>query len=348
MKLMRVHCVGILNFGSKIIIQNRTTKGPSSAISPLPNWVAGMHRGYPADKVLLDMMNEIHRYFEFPENVKIAVGLGGGHSGFTVAALHLVSANRQNQHIFVDTPEPESEIAKKIRIFSPVLGCAADRNVKNIPKTGQLIVCILQMMKAIFQQRQTLKDMGIKLFFGVGHETTGATTYTQEEIENLLSWIDMNPAEHHAVIDATSMLGAMPWDNSVVEQVMRKCCMFTPFQKAVGGVSGYFIFAMTDAANELINDNMKDPSWAIPRQLKIAVPVDPKMPFTSEITTHMGPIYDGAKKAMIGGIINTYSTLAFAETTFAILHNEKNIGDIKTLNNRAIANRQLVSDWVGS
>ena len=26
-----------------------------------------MHRGYPADKILLDMMGEIHRYFGFPQ-----------------------------------------------------------------------------------------------------------------------------------------------------------------------------------------------------------------------------------------------------------------------------------------
>ena len=38
-----------------------------------------MHRGYPADKVLGDMMREIHRYFEFPKKNKMAVGLGGGH-----------------------------------------------------------------------------------------------------------------------------------------------------------------------------------------------------------------------------------------------------------------------------
>ena len=42
-----------------------------------------MHRGYPADKVLLDMMREIHRYFGFAKANKMAVGLGGGHSGFT-------------------------------------------------------------------------------------------------------------------------------------------------------------------------------------------------------------------------------------------------------------------------
>jgi len=44
-----------------------------------------MHRGSPADQILLDMMRSIHRYFEFPELNRMAVGLGGGHSGFTSA-----------------------------------------------------------------------------------------------------------------------------------------------------------------------------------------------------------------------------------------------------------------------
>jgi hypothetical protein len=48
-----------------------------------------MHRGYPADKIVLDMMRAIHRYFEFPASNRMAVGLGGGHNGFSVALLHL-------------------------------------------------------------------------------------------------------------------------------------------------------------------------------------------------------------------------------------------------------------------
>ena len=71
-----------------------------------------MHRGYPADKILLDMMREIHRYFEFPKSNKMAVGLGGGHSGFTVCLVHMMNANDASQHLFVDTPAPESEAAK--------------------------------------------------------------------------------------------------------------------------------------------------------------------------------------------------------------------------------------------
>ncbi len=305
----------------------------------------GMHRGYPADKVLGDMMYEIHRYFGFPKQNKIAVGLGGGHSGFTVAALHMVSANKADQHIYVDTPKPESESAKKSGFFrqswgtqlTEMLNCSQHGDINRLHFTDD---------EGAIPTADVLKELGIKLFFGVGHETTGATTYTETEINNLLQWIDIDPTNHHAVIDSTSMLGSMPWSESVVEEVMHKCCMFTPFQKAIGGVSGYFIFSMTDHANTLIEGNMKDPSWAIPRQLKIAVPTDPKRPFSSDITTNLGPIYDPAKNAMIGGIINTYSTLAFAETTFAILHNEKTIGDVKTLNKRSIKNRQLVSDWV--
>ncbi|NQU57054.1 MAG: phosphoglycerate dehydrogenase [Rhodospirillales bacterium] len=305
----------------------------------------GMHRGYPADKVLHDMMAEIHRYFGFQDNTKIAVGLGGGHSGFTVAALHLVSANKPDQHIFVDTPKPESEIAKKSGFFRQSWGAQLIEMLK-YSKNGAVERLHFADDEGNIPPAETLNDMGVKLFFGVGHETTGATTYTQDEINNLLTWIDSNPEENHAVIDATSMLGAMPWDDDVVAQVLSKCCMFTPFQKAIGGVSGYFIFSMTEAARAMIDDNMKDPSWAIPRQLKIAVPVDPKMPLSSKITTSLGPVYDPANKAMMGGIINTFSTLAFAETTFAILHNEKSIGDVKTLNQRSMENRQFISDWV--
>ena len=71
-----------------------------------------MHRGYPADKVILDMMREIHRYFGFPKENRMAVGLGGGHSGFTVRALHLIAPTDSAQHIFVDTPAPESSSGK--------------------------------------------------------------------------------------------------------------------------------------------------------------------------------------------------------------------------------------------
>lgn len=41
-----------------------------------------MHRGYPADKVVLDMMREIHRYFCFPQKNQMAIGLGGGSQWF--------------------------------------------------------------------------------------------------------------------------------------------------------------------------------------------------------------------------------------------------------------------------
>ncbi len=305
----------------------------------------GMHRGYPADKVLLDMMGTIHRYFGFPDKNKIAVGLGGGHSGFTVAAMHLISSHQSEQKIFVDTPEPESEIAKKSGFFRQSWGAQLIEMMR-YSRDGDEQRLHFANEEGAIPSAQALCDMGIRLFFGVGHETTGATTYTVAQIKRLLEWIDINPEKHHAVIDGTSMLGAMPWPDEVISEVLDKCCMFTPFQKAIGGVSGYFIFSMTPQAVAKIDDNMKTPSWAIPRQLKIAVPVDGKRLLSSEATTQLGPLYDPAENIMMGGIINTFSTLAFAETTFAILQNEKNIGDVHTLNQRSLANRQLVADWV--
>ena len=150
------------------------------------------------------------------------------------------------------------------------------------------------------------------------------------------------------MLDATSMLGAMPWGADLVRQVMAKCCLFMPFQKAIGGISGYFIVSFTPAALALVERNQKAPSWAIPRQLKIAAPLDAKKPLTGERSVNVGPVYDPAQDKMLGGVINTFSTLAFAETTFGLLRAERRIGNVTELNRRAAANRDAVSEWVSN
>jgi len=307
----------------------------------------GMHRGYPADKVLNDMMREMHRYFAFPNTNKMAVGLGGGHSGFTAAALHMMSANDPSQIVFVDTPKPESDAAKAGGFFRQSWGTQLTE-LQRYATNGDENRLVFAEGEGCIPSAAYLQEKGVKLFFGVGHETTGATTYTQAEVTNLLAWIDLNPAEHHAVIDATSLLGAMPWDTDLVTQMLAKCNMFMPFQKAIGGISGYYVVSLTPAALNLIDENQKDPSWAIPRQLKIAVSKNGALPLSSEKTTALGPIYDPQTDSMLGGIINTYSTLAFAETTFGILRNEKNIGSVDALNQRAKKNREIVNNWVAA
>ncbi|WP_085906878.1 NAD(P)-dependent oxidoreductase [Kiloniella majae] len=306
-----------------------------------------MHRGYPADKVLLDMAREIHRYFEFPKKNKMAIGLGGGHSGFTVSILHLMNANNPDQKIYVDTPKPESAEGKAGGFFRQSWGSQI-MEMQKFAANGDIERIHYSEGEGAIPTAAELSSMGIKLFVGVGHETTGATTYKESEIIELLKWIDANPTEHHAIIDSTSMLGAMPWSENVVLEVMDKCCMFMPFQKAIGGISGYFIASYTPEALVLMNQNQKDPAWAIPRQLKIAVPADPKEPMSSEKTWELGPIYDPAEHKMLGGIINTFSTLAFAETTFGLLRAEKSIGSARDLNKRSIKNRQTANDWIAT
>ena len=306
-----------------------------------------MHRGYPADKFLLDMMREIHRYFEFPKSNKMAVGLGGGHSGFTACALHLITTNDPGQHVFVDTLRPESEAAKSSGFFRQSWG-AQILEMMRYARNGDESRIHFASEEGIVPTAAELKAMGIKLFVGVGHETTGATTYSARDIEQLLAWIAMNPEEHHVVLDATSMLGAMPWGEKLVNEVITKCCMFMPFQKAIGGISGYYIISFTPAALALVEKNQKQPSWAIPRQLKIAAPVDPKMPLTGERTVNVGPIYDPEQNKMVGGVINTFSTLAFAETTFGLLRAERRIGTVSELNRRSVTNRDEVNRWVAA
>ncbi len=305
-----------------------------------------MHRGYPADKVILDMMREIHRYFGFVKTNRMAVGLGGGHSGFTVCALHLISAANAAQHIYIDTPEPESETAKSGGFFRQSWG-AQIVELMRLTKGGDESRLHFASDEGHIPSATTLMKMGVKLVFGVGHETTGATTYSKSDITNLLEWIDANPTEHHAVLDATSMLGAMPWDDHIIAQVLSKCCLFTPFQKAIGGISGYYIASFTPAALALIEANQHVPGFAIPRQLKLAAPLDPNKPLTGQRTINIGPFYDPAADKMLGGVINTYSTIAFAETTFGLLRMEKLVGDVMNLNHRSLSNRQTVDDWIG-
>ncbi|MBA3447917.1 MAG: phosphoglycerate dehydrogenase, partial [Pseudaminobacter sp.] len=304
-----------------------------------------MHRGYPADKFLLDMMHEIHRYFEFPKTNRMAVGLGGGHSGFTVCLMHLMNAHDQSQLIYVDTPEPESEAAKAGGFFRQSWGAQLIEMQRHAKKGDEKRIRFGGQEGAI-PSADELQQMGVKLFVGVGHETTGATTYTPEDIANLLEWLDRDPENHHAVLDATSMLGAMPWAENVVRSVIAKCCMFMPFQKAIGGISGYFVASFTPAALRLVEANQKEPSWAIPRQLKIVAPVDPKRPLTGERTVNIGPIYDPEQNKMLGGVINTFSTLAFAETTFGLLRAERRIGSVAEMNRRSMANRETINNWV--
>ncbi|MEM6657087.1 MAG: NAD(P)-dependent oxidoreductase [Pseudomonadota bacterium] len=304
-----------------------------------------MHRGYPADAILRDMMFHIHRYFGFPKANPMAVGLGGGHSGFTVAIMHLMNPNLDGQKLFVDTPRPESQDATTGGFFRQSWGTQI-LELQRFAANGHEDKVVFADAEGSIPSADELEALGVTLFVGVGHETTGATTYTTAEVESLLEWLDRDPTNRHAMIDATSMLGAMPWPDDLVAAFMAKCNIFTPFQKAIGGVSGYFLASFTPTAMQLIEDNQKNPAWAIARQLKLVVPIDAKKPLTGDKTVGLGPFYDAAADKMTGGVINTFSSLAFAETTYALLRVEKMFGSVETMNQRSAANRAKIDEWL--
>lgn len=304
-----------------------------------------MHRGYPADKVLVDMMRTIHRYFEFPKQNRLAVGLGGGHSGFTVSVQHLLNANDPNQRVYMDTPRPESDLAGGAGFFRQSWATQVIE-MHRFAKAGDETRLHFATTEGAIPTANELEQLGISIFIGVGHETTGANAYKTEEIVELLKWLDGDPQNRHAVFDATSMLGAMPWGHSLVRAAVAKCCLFMPFQKAIGGISGYFVNSFTPSALSLIEQNQQNPSWAIPRQLKIAPPIDAKQPLSAKRSVDVGPFYDATEDKMLGGVINTFSTLAFAETTFNLLQMEAAIGPVAELNRRSAENRDVVDRWV--
>ena len=304
-----------------------------------------IHRGFPAENVLRDMVREIHRYFEFPKKNKMVVGIGGGHTGFTVCAMHLLNANDPDHRVFIDTPKPESAEAVSGGFFRQSWGTQLIE-LQRYARNGNENRLHFSPLEGVIPTADELEAMGIRVFMGVGHETTGAMDYSIADISNLLEWIDRDPDNHHAVIDSTSMIGAMPWGEELVASVVDKCCMFMPLQKAIGGNSGYYIISLTPQALKLIDKNQNNPSWSIPRQVRIALPRDPQKPLTSEVSTDLGPLYNPVTETMSSGVINTYSTAAFAETRFGLLRSERRIGSVRDHNRRSVENRDTVCDWV--
>jgi len=304
-----------------------------------------MHRGYPADKIVVDMMREIHRYFGFPKQNRMAVGLGGGHNGLTVALMHLMNARDGSQKVFVDTPRPEGPAAGRAGFFRQSWG-AQILELQTLSAHGAADRVHFAAVEGVIPAARELQALGVKLFVGVGHETTGGTTYNESDVRNLVEWLDLDPQNHHALMDGTSLLGAMPWPADLVQGLVHKACFFMPFQKAVGGVPGYFAATFTPAAIALIEKNVRQPGWAIPRHLKLAVPKDAQRPLSGEKTTELGPFYDPVADKMLGGIINTFSNIAFAETTFGLLRLQRQVGDVDALNKRSVENKNAIEEWV--
>jgi hypothetical protein len=49
---------------------------------------------------------------------------------------------------------------------------------------------------------------------------------------------------------------------------------------------------------------------------------------------------------MLGGIINTFSNTAFAETTFGLLAMQKRVGSVREMNRQSAINRAAVDEWL--
>lgn len=304
-----------------------------------------MHRGYPADKILTDMMRSIHRYFEFPRQNLMAAGLGGGHSGFTAAVMHLMNPNIAGQRIYVDTTKPEASGADNAGLFRQSWATQLVE-LQQFAGNGDPERIRFATAEGAVPRATELEAFGTTLFIGVGHETTGANSYSRSEVEALLAWLEVDPDNRHAVLDATSMLGAMPWGEALVRRVLARCCLFMPLQKAIGGISGYFVASFTPQALKLVESNQNDPAWAIPRQLNLAPPADPRRPLSARRSVAIGPFYDAGEDRMLGGVINTYSALAFAETTFGLLQTARRVGSVSEPNRRSIEKRRVASEWI--
>ncbi|MEM6304884.1 MAG: phosphoglycerate dehydrogenase, partial [Pseudomonadota bacterium] len=122
-----------------------------------------MHRGTPADAILRDMMFHMHRYFGFPKENPMAVGLGGGHSGFTVAIMHLMNPNLEGQRVFIDTPRPETEAATKGGFFRQSWGTQI-LELQQFAANGHEDKLVFADAEGSIPSADALEEMGITLF----------------------------------------------------------------------------------------------------------------------------------------------------------------------------------------
>ncbi len=276
----------------------------------------------------------------------MAVGLGGGHNGFSVALLHLMNPNDAAQHVYVDTPKIETPSASTGGFFRQSWGTQV-LELQKFASGGDPARVHFAGVEGTFPPRTNCRSMGIRLFVGVGHETTGATTYNETDVRNLLEWLDRDPDSHHALIDGTSMLGAMPLAGRPrARSCWRRRASSCRFRKPSAAWPAISPRRFTPQAIALIEKNLRNPAWAIPRHLKLAVPRDAKRPLTGEQTTSLGPFYDPAQDKMLGGIINTFSNTAFAETTFGLISMQKRVGSVRELNRQSAINRAAVDEWL--
>ena len=259
--------------------------------------------------------------------------------------MHLLNLADKTQNIYIDTPKAESKASNQAGFFRQSWGVQI-LELQKFSRDGLQNRVFFADNEGSIPEAKTLKSLKIKIFVGVGHETTGATTYSEQDVKNLLEWIDLDPKNHHAIIDATSLLGAMIWPDNLCLELTKKTCFFMPFQKAIGGVAGYFLLSLTPYALKIIDNNIQNPSFAIARQLKLFAPQNAKKPLSSKKTLTTGPFFDAKSQKMLGGVINTFSIKAFAETRFGLLRMEKLIGDVKNMNHKSLANLKTIEKWV--
>ncbi len=143
------------------------------------------------------------------------------------------------------------------------------------------------------------------------------------------------------------MLGAMPWPEDLVTQLAGEGVFLHALSEKPSAVwPAISQRTFTPPASRSIEKNLRNPAWAIPRHLKLTVPRDAKRPLTGEQTTSLGPFYDPAQDKMLGGIINTFSNTAFAETTFGLISMQKRVAARVSSTADPPSNRAAVDEWL--
>ncbi len=222
-----------------------------------------MHRGYPADKILTDMMRAIHAISVFRRRTVWQWVSAGGHSGFTVCVQHLDERQRRlPTGVYVDTPRPESDPSRAAGFFRQSLGEPSSSKC-SIRREGLREPNSFRSLEGVIPTAEELSRLGVSIFVGVGHETTRRQCLYQREICELLKWIDVigQPAcGFRCHLDARRhAVGTGNWS-----AVMAKCCLFIPSRRRSAG-SRVISSLLHAACPDVIEKNQQDPCLGLSR-----------------------------------------------------------------------------------
>lgn len=232
-----------------------------------------MHRTPTGLKATHDYLQHFYNFIGKPKGVRIGLVSGSGYGGFGCMCANILDPSEK---VYVDTPDPRKVAPGAVGAFRH--RWARDL-VSRYENAGFGSNIVFATTSGSIPSPQFLTDNGVKFIVGVGNETSFCSKYNEQDMKNLYDWVDLDKSNHHAIVDSTSLIGAMDMSFEHIN-------FFSPPQKAAAGVPGIAILGIRSETASYIEQ--ANPKWHIEAVFDFA-PTDPK---TGKRSIASGPFYN--------------------------------------------------------